>query len=298
MSAYSAYPTDQTPMGLSYSDLAISWFRWLVSEDPDKNNDGPVYYLRGMDFAPPGADVDHYYSFVRLGKNKLKVPAKRPIFWPIIFYYLSELHYPNLTEQQMYRLLRKWMEAGDNPPSADQATIDGNRIQNFPGTLIVTPIFELNIPDADATYKKTLAPLFTDEPFKVPGTYKCIAGGYFVLLKGLEARDDPYTIVSHGRGELNYITDTVVEVLVQSMELSSLLKAPGAGNKAAEAQVTNLVERLESHDLTPEKKKKIVGYIRQSHELDPNPSQSNSGNPTTVMRNKDASRSTSRKSKV
>lgn len=265
---YVYVPSDQIHLGLLYSDLCISWFKWLVGTDPDGHNNGPVFYLRGMDFAPHGG---HYYNYIKVGKNKLKVPEGRPIFWPIIFYYLSQFHYPSLNEQQMYRLLTKWMDAGDNPPSANQVIIDGEPItDNFTGKRVISPVFELTIPDVDVTYGKSFAPLFTDEPFTSPGTWKCIAGGYFVLLKDLKARDEPYTIVSHGRGELGYITDTVVQIQVQSVEptgVSGLKGVLPGENKGAKGQADELTQQVLPHLEDEGDKTNISELIKISHGL-------------------------------
>lgn len=250
---------DENYMGLSYSDLCASWFNWLVSLDPDNHNNGPAFYLRGMDFAnsPDHYYPDHYYAFVRIGKKKLIIPEGKAIFWPIIFYYLSEVHYPNLDERDMYRLLLKWMDNGDNPPAPYQATIDGEPIAlDFSGKRVISPIFELTVPQDD--HGKSLASRFTDEPFRVPGKYRTVAGGYFVLLKGLEARSEPYTIVSHGGGEMGYVTDTLVQIQVQSMGLTGL-----TGLKLAHAVGQEEVANSQVNDL-----KRIVMPSVEEEEVD------------------------------
>jgi hypothetical protein len=255
-------------MGQSYSDLCVSWFNWLVSLNPDNHNNGPVFYLRGMDFAQ---DRNHYasqYAFARLGSNKLKISEGKAIFWPIIFYYLSQYHYPNLDERGMYRLLTKWMDNGDNPPANYQATIDGEPIeQDFSGKRVISPVFDLTIPDG--AYGKTLAPKFTDEPFLVPGTWRCVAGGYFVLLKGLEARSEPYTIVSHGVGEMGYITDTVVQIQVQRTGPTGLTGLKGlklAGqNEVVINQANDLKNIVVSSFADEADRDKISDLVEMSH---------------------------------
>ncbi len=254
-------------MGLSYSDLCISWFNWLVSLNPDSHNNGPVFYLRGMDFPQ---DLSHYasqYAFARLGSNKLKISEGKAIFWPIIFYYLSQYHYPNLDEQGMYRLLTKWMDNGDNPPANYQATIDGEPIeQDFNGKRVISPVFELTVPDG--AYGKTLAPMFTDEPFLVPGTWKCVAGGYFVLLKGLKARPEPYTVVSHGGGEMGYITDTLVQIQVQRMGPTGLKRASAPEqNEVAINQANDLKNMVVSAFGDEAAREKIADLVEMSHGL-------------------------------
>jgi hypothetical protein len=238
-------------MGLSHSDLCASWFNWLVGLDPDGNNTGPVFYLRGMDFAQDPSQ--YHYTFVRVGSDKLKISEGKAVFWPIIFYYVSQFHYPYLDEQGMFRLLTKWMDYGDNPPRNYQATLDGEPIAlDFSGERVISPVFELTVPDA--AYGKTLATQL-DEPFSVPGRYKCVAGGYFVLIKGLGARRQPYTIVSHGEGEMQYATDTLAQIQVRAMDLKAM--RPASENEV----VANDLKEIVKPSVPDETKRNKINYL-------------------------------------
>ena len=48
---------DSNYLGLSYGEWAKNWMNWLVQKDPNTHNNGPVVYLRGVDFDQHGRSI-------------------------------------------------------------------------------------------------------------------------------------------------------------------------------------------------------------------------------------------------
>ena len=53
-------------LGLPYGEWVRNWVNWLIRPDPDQHNNGPVVYLRGLDFKESTA----YGSFIRLENER------------------------------------------------------------------------------------------------------------------------------------------------------------------------------------------------------------------------------------
>ncbi len=196
-------------LGLSYGDWASRWLNWLVGVDPDKNNNGPVVFLRGIDFEMRGGS---YRQFVRIGNEKLRISLDQAIFWPIICLFVDEKMVPTFDTQQK-RLTDIFSAAvlTDHPPLPSQATIEGDPIvSNLEGFFTVSPDFQLHVPEA--SYGPTLGSLF-QIPIVYEGDWRAAICGYFILMKPLQD-GGPYKFASNGNAEDRYHTETLVEIEV------------------------------------------------------------------------------------
>jgi hypothetical protein len=208
--SYQVLQPNERFQGLAYTDLFRDSMRWLVSLDPDSNNNGPVVYLRGIDFAQTNGD---YALFTRVGKNKFTISDNQAIFLPIITYYIDSYHRPRSDNEQKRLIeLNRIMNYGF-VPNPDNVLINGKPPDDPKKFRIISSDFDLVVPNSSYG-DQTLAPLL-DEPFNepIPDGCKCRVGGYAYLIHELEAGD--YTIVSAGQGELGYNTALAVEITVR-----------------------------------------------------------------------------------
>lgn len=196
-------------LGASYGDWAGRWLNWLISVDPDKNNNGPVVFLRGIDFEIRRGSYRH---FIRIGDQKLRITMDQAIFWPTICVFVDEKMVPSLnTDQKRLTDIFSASVLTDHPPLASQATIDGDPIvTNLENFFTVSPEFTLHVPEA--SYGSTLGQLF-QVPIKYEGDCEAAVCGYFLLMKPREA-GGPYKIASNGNAEDQYHTETLVEIEV------------------------------------------------------------------------------------
>lgn len=229
--------------GVCYEQLAQVWMNWLVSPDPDVNNTGPFIFLRGVDKvtgenqATPGEQYS--FSYLMIEPDGLRILNSQVLFWPIIMYYVDERHCENAeTYQKRWRQVIANMLAGDNPPEPSQARIqkDGEQavdiVANLSEFKVVTSDFDLYIPPT--SYENRLGPIL-DIPLIHEGIWRCVVGGYFLLLRIKD--EGKYTIMSNGNGELGYHTDTYVELQVYDDTVKSK-------KKLEEDRVLNRAQKL------------------------------------------------------
>ncbi|HET6715713.1 MAG TPA: hypothetical protein VFG90_01190 [Nitrososphaeraceae archaeon] len=209
-------PRGDSHRGLGYQALIADWMTWLVMENPDYNNDGPVVYLRGLDFTPASGS---YSNFIRTGTDRFVIGLDQAIFWPLIMYFVDEKHHQN-AENAHKRLLQvtNLMNNGQVPVEND-AKIKYN---NGPWQPISNAGYadyrfisdrevDLELASQEYDNPKNLCPYF-DVPLIHSGLTRCRVAGYFLLLTFNQ--EGKYTIMSHGVGEMNYRTNTLVEIEV------------------------------------------------------------------------------------
>lgn len=219
-------PRDGRFRGLGYQALISDWMTWLTMNDPDNHNDGPVVYLRGLDF--PDSDSPRYTSFVRIGDDRFIISPQQAIFWPIIMYYVDQKHHPHAetSHDRLTQLTNLINNAPPRTPGPRDALISFERGPEQPihargyadYMFIADSEVELEIPRQDYNDSKTICP-YLDVPLTIPGTTRCRVAGYFLLLTFNQV--GTYTISSKGRGELGYETVTLVDVQVTEQRSSN-----------------------------------------------------------------------------
>jgi hypothetical protein len=203
-------------LGKSYSEWVSDWFNWFISADADKRTSGPVVFLRslGLPNKTTGAFLSEVTNLsqqlgaadsgslnnvsldpnsypkpylndpnIRIGGEGLKIFKEQAVLVPIIIAY--EL--ANTPYKDWGRLIEytgPTIDYGDNPPSEDQLTINGEPIDLPPGLKmedfrIITPIFTAVIPETD--YGRSIKDVL-EIPLS-PGSYPAMVEGYFVMIK-------------------------------------------------------------------------------------------------------------------
>lgn len=261
---YQVIPLGERFQGLGYSDLVVSWMKWLVSLNPDSNNNGPVVFLRGMDLPADGAYGGAYgggsglFTSIRVGKNKFTICDNQAILLPNITYYIDSFHHP---QGDRLGLLMQYMSAGVIP-QRNNIAINGDPIVNNPEAYqIITPEFDLDIPDSSTLGQ------FLDEPFTQPGTFKCISGAYAYLIRFLEPGE--FTITSHGQGEGGYVTTIVADLTVlkcgQNLERVEGLGtfAPSQLTTISTRDLPSLISKLEDQASTDDFDKRRLPTLKE-----------------------------------
>jgi hypothetical protein len=206
-------PPEKNYLGLSYGEWAARWFNWLISPDPDLHNNGPVVFLRGVDFELRNGSYRH---FIRIGKQRIKISLNQAIFWPVICHFVDEKMVPTLDDPQK-RLTDVFNGAigSDYPPDKTQATVDGKPIkENLTDHFIISPDFVLHVPEP--TYGQSLGSVF-QIPIVYPGDWRAVVCGYFIMIKPPPTAANSgrsFIIASNGNAEDRYHTETFVEVEV------------------------------------------------------------------------------------
>ena len=214
-------PADKRFDGRAYADILEDWMQWLLSINPDSNNNGRVVFLRGIDFAEtPNED---YRLFTRVGRDKLTICHDQAVFLPVITYHIDSYNYTSDNEAQRLRRLEGIMEDGFIPvpnnaligvdlamgaaPAITPIVDNRDDILNY---RTITRDFELVVPDS--SYGRTLATLL-DYPIPQAGKFDCRCGAYAYLVTQLDP-GHTYTIVSAGRGEDGYNTAMTIDIEV------------------------------------------------------------------------------------
>jgi len=195
-------------LGITYGEWARNWMNWLIRNDPDTHNTGPVVYIRGVDFKKHRTS---YGNYIKIQKERLSMSLDQAALFAIMACFVDARHHPN-AEDHDKRLTKAFTLVinGDYPPARKQFTIDGKifpiELDEF---LTVSPEFKLHVPPVD--YGATLGQLL-DVPMIFEGDWDCALAGYFVLLK--PQRPGRYTIASNATAEDGYHTETLVEIEV------------------------------------------------------------------------------------
>jgi hypothetical protein len=244
-------------LGLSYGEWFRNWMNWLVRKDPDSNNNGPVVYIRGVDFTKA---YSLYTNFIRIEENRLRMSLDQALLCPMMACYIDARHHTNAEEHEK-RLSKAFRLVinGDYPPERKQFSIEGKEFPiSLKEFLIVTPEFKLHVPSP--TYENTLGSIL-DVPLIFEGDWDCVVAGYAVLMRPLE--EGRYTIALNATAEDGYHIESIVEVEVFD---ESKEKRSSAFRDFTKEQVKEILEKQGITLGGPgDKLTKIEKYLDKSH---------------------------------
>jgi hypothetical protein len=203
-------------LGLSYGEWVRNWMNWLLRENPDDHNNGPVVYIRGVDFNKSSGG---YNSFIRIGKDRLTMSMDQAALFAVILCFADARHHPELSDRddrlsKIFHLIIN----GDHPPESRQFMVNDSQFPiGLDDFLVVSPEFKLHVPPPSSSYGSTLGP-FLDVPMIYEGDWDCNVTGYFVLMK--PKKPGRYTIASNATAEDGWHTETFVEIEVADQSRS------------------------------------------------------------------------------
>jgi hypothetical protein len=205
---YVLSPTDNY-RGLPYGELVVRWTRWLMSASPDNYKAEDFLFLRG--------NIGHHTEPDSLYEpHKIEVEQGTAILIPIIttFYKIGDSYEGVVIEDE--ELLRHALHEHVNAAGPFWATIKIMDIPGQPTKKIVknledfrfeSPLFSLTVSEKNPFLNNLDVPI-------IPGTHTALAGGYFVLLKGLASSQ--FRIRFGGKGLGNFFTDSLYEINVNA----------------------------------------------------------------------------------
>lgn len=188
------YNIDEEPNGLSYSDLAIQFWKWAYGYPinvPNPITDDTGEFIQNNQpmkesvYILPGG----YGSFEN---RSITIPNNKSIFFPVLVYHVSYSGFPNLfTESDLTQKVKGLI---------DEATYVGVELDGEPieYTRILSPFFKWHVPKDNMLY--------------IPeNDLTTITDGYWVYLKPLPAGN--HTL--HWKGLTpNYYTEAIYRINV------------------------------------------------------------------------------------
>jgi hypothetical protein len=252
--------------GQSYQSYCQQWMNWVVSLNPEINNQGPVCFLHGVPSWGKQDDENYSKPVIRIGSQAIEINVGEYVFFPIInaFYESSD---PRVSDDPESLLNWVKMDLAGPRPNARQATItniERNQIENIVPDLspflIITPEFLLNVPPAwDGA--KLLRTNF-DGPMLSDGIKKCVVGGFWILLKFNNS--GKFYIHTYARGPRQYRTGMFYQINVSGVApiMSYDTEAPEMDDWT-KASILQLAEKkLQQREITEEHNNAIITALK------------------------------------
>jgi hypothetical protein len=192
--------------GRTFGEWTGDWWNWVVSEDPDYWQTGPVHFLSpGFARDDKGRTIPISLKFVN---KKEIVFSDQAILLPVLNTMVDSKTFPYLdSEEKMRREVR-----GDNdasPPLQNNSfTIDTESLiddtgKNWSDLRVESPVFTLKVPDVPPGVSNKDR---FDIPLVYPGNFDAVADGYWVFIKSLPVDDQTYSIAWTSKGIHSYTT--------------------------------------------------------------------------------------------
>ena len=278
---YNVISSNDIYQGRTYSSFVSDWLNWFLSVDADRHNSGPVVFTRSLGISEPNGSEylpdrtasntyadDSYYPKpylndpnVKIGADRLRISKYQAVLVPIIVAFeVAKKPYYDWGLMQEFTGLT--IDQGDNPPEANQLTINGNPIilpiemQKF---RIMTPVFTAVVPEAD--YGRSLKDFLEES---VPtGHHPAIVDGYFVLMTF-----DPGRYLVHAwatapretRGP--YFSELIYEIDVNDADPKTSRGGPGFKPALREGIIKGILKKKqEIGELDPTRAPDIIRQV-------------------------------------
>lgn len=262
---HSVIPPDSIYLGKTYGEWVSDFVNWLFSIDADNHNNGQVVFLKGISSTTPPDYAAGLEPNIMVGKDRLKIFDDQAIFLPCIMAYWAATD-PGETEVSLRERVKLDIDGGDNPPTNNQVTIDGQPIDaEMNNHLIHSPQFTLFAPDSE--YGKSLKD-YVEYPIPA-GVFQSVASGYFFLVKLTKGS---HIIHSYARGRTTEKGTYWVELLYEVNVKNALERGqPSKSGLIPEKKTIDLLTKLQSlqkeneiDDTEYERLKNIVDGSRQT----------------------------------
>ena len=264
--------------GLYYPSYCRQWMEWIVSNNPESNNYGPVYFLHCVSTCnhESGGNDNGSYAMqpvVRIGRQSITISAGNYVFLPIIMAAAETVDngVPD-NPASLLNYVRMDLDAGDNPPSTSQATIVDATDPKNPGEpkqivdrsealdryLVITDVFSLDVPPAQPG-SRLLRTCF-DVPINTVGERNCRVGGYWILMQ-FTIPGKRYFIYSSSKGRGSYESGMLYEIIVtgykrQDMARPTKVKRVGTGDL-----MKKIVKKLKEDDQISSDDQSIIARL-------------------------------------
>ncbi len=263
--------------GQYYPSYCQQWMEWLVSNNPESNNYGPVYFLHCVspcqqENSSQGNSSYGTQPIVRIGTQAISISAGNYVFLPIITSSAETIDngVPD-DPTTLLNYVRTDLESGDNPPDPDQAIIldatkfDPKNVHKEPIVraldrfLVITDVFPLDVPQAQPG-SRLLRTCF-DVPINTVGVRNCRVGGYWILMQFTEP-EKKYYICSSSRGRGSYHSGMLYEIDVSGFKKDEQRKRTNdQQRKRTNDQIKKIVKQLRKDEQIAESDEEIIEHV-------------------------------------
>lgn len=221
---YWVIPVEEPANGRFYQSYCAEWLTWLVSNNPEATNYGPVYFLHCLNYQGE-QDTNNYANqpLIRIGSQALNIRPGEFIFFPVITSFAETVDSGVQDDPtSLLNYVRTYMEAGDKPLHESQATIidatDSSNpglaepiVNNLASHQVITDVFPLYVPPVQPGAR--LLRTSIDVPIITEGVRNARIGGWFLLIQ-FYVPDRKYYIHTFARGRGQYLAGMFHEINV------------------------------------------------------------------------------------
>jgi hypothetical protein len=212
---YKVLEINQPGAGQYYPSYCEQWMTWIVSNNPEINNYGPVHFLHGMSCQETAQGGGYgVQPVVRIGGQAITIKPGEYVFLPIINSAAETIDsgVPD-NPAALLNYVRADLEEGDNPLDNKQVIIarDPDPADHKASALkdeigkkavqVLSNVFPLYVPPAQQG--ASLLRTCFDTPINTEGVRNCVVGGWWMLIK-FTGTGNTYYIRSFAKGRGHY----------------------------------------------------------------------------------------------
>jgi hypothetical protein len=222
---YDVVSSNENFRGLSYGNWVARWSNWLLSEQPDYQNNSDVLFLRGnIAWKPSGGEggqprtIDPKSFYNRTGELVEKIFHGTAVIIPVItaMYFIADRYAGTALENEEQIRYAARTDINEGGPMYARIREAGqkdwtNIVADLKEHLVETPLFKLMVSESSPLLN------FLEYPM-TPGIYDAVTVGHFLILKNLAV--STYRIQFGGKGRGYYRTDSVYDIAVTDRDES------------------------------------------------------------------------------
>jgi hypothetical protein len=222
--SFNVFENSDVYRGRTFGEWTSDWWNWVVSEDPNYSQTGPVHFLspgfarddKGRTLLestnPQGQRVFGTFVF-----SSELIFSDQAILLPVLNTMVDSKHFPYLdTPDKMRREVRGDNDASprlqDNSFTIDDESLQGNTGKDWSSLRVESPVFTLRVPDVPPGISNKDK---FDVPLVYPGDHTAVADGFWVFIESLPRHANPYSLKWISIGIHNYTTGAQYEILVR-----------------------------------------------------------------------------------
>ncbi len=196
-------PPNENFRGRSYGEWASEWLKWMVSSDPDSySRDDPILFLRAnVDYSPVEGATNGYREnttthYDRTFDKAIKIYDDTAIFFPVVeANFLIGCKNPDdkttilLSEEELRYYARKDIDSGWQIGACITMKNEKPRpiVNNLKDYRAESQLFKILVSEKNPLKNKM------EEELKA-GVFDAVTDGYWILIRELQATDEPYRI--------------------------------------------------------------------------------------------------------
>jgi hypothetical protein len=264
---YRVIKPNESGAGQMYQSYCIQWMRWIVLNNPELNNYGPVYFLHCASCQEhQTAGGYSIQPVVRVGSQAISINVNEYVFLPVIMAAADPIDTPGIPDDPMALLnyVRMDLQGGDNPPLSEQvkiARVTGGPRNNLVEDadlshyLVISDVFRLDVPSAQLG--ASLLRTCFDLPINTEGVRDCVVGGWWILIQF--TTPGTYYIHSYakGRGQYRAAMFYQIDVLGDSTRTISTTPRKPPKDWSKSAVLTLAKNKKETEEISEDQYKAI-----------------------------------------